>query len=124
MASSHFVFEVKGCKNVWLLLHKSKGDRSKVYQFGLDIGSRSLITKWEHDSKPRNMIVDKYNNTKVLDCARYVKFWIAWENQDIKAGLGDTLYSGVIMHYNDSGPETEFNYLALGAKNDSWKIRY
>ena len=58
-----------------------------------------------------------------LDCGNFIKFWISWENYNIKVGLGDVVNSETIMEWQDTGMEVDVNFVALSSYANSWTLR-
>ena len=123
LPTKEFVFEVKGCSDVWINLVHTKGYTSPKYAIGLGTNKNAQCRIDKGGPVSSNFFKATYSGP-TLNCNEYRKFWITWENHNIKVGRGRQPGTDVIMQWKDLGPVVDVNYVALASYKSPWTMIY
>ena len=92
-------FRLKACETCHIAMLMRPGDNTVGYQV-------SLGTDGNQRSKIRTVIGQNPEvdipTPDILDCSKYLDFWISWEAGNITVGNGSELYQNMFMFYDDS----------------------
>ena len=118
--------EIKGCGNAFFILTQSAkfGDKGGTYYVVLLGTSNNGKINGIKDScfTCKDLKATKYE--KLLDCNRFNKFWVTWDDRgNIKFGRGMDTSETPLLDYTGSSPFT-INYLNLLSSKYKvqWKI--
>ena len=118
--------DIKGCGNAFLILSKSikfSNKNGSYYLIALGTGTDRRINTFKEScvSCPE---AKAENHEKILDCERFNKFWVSWnDNGNIQFGRGRIVNQRVLMEYTGKAKFT-LNYLFLLSSKYKiqWKI--
>ena len=92
-------FRLKACAACHIAMLMRPGDNTVGYQV-------TLGTDGNQRSKIRTVIGQEpevdIETPDILDCSKYLDFWISWESGNITVGNGSELYQNMFMFYDDS----------------------
>ena len=95
-----------------------------MYYIGLGRGSDTYGTINKNSLQNWKITTKAGYKAPTLNCNKFVKFWITWENNHIKVGLGNRPDSMILMEWQDPGPVVDVNYVSLSSFEDPWTIIY
>jgi Farnesoic acid 0-methyl transferase len=117
-----FVFSVKACRSVHVILTRSPGVVD-TFAYEVVIGASDNTVSAIRKLPPDEM-VREYDTKDILSCETETIFWMTWSDGVIRVGGGNSIGSGELFNMNDDNPYS-INALSLASRDSqqaSWQF--
>ncbi|XP_062576006.1 uncharacterized protein LOC134237872 [Saccostrea cucullata] len=107
---SNLIMDIKGCKDAHFGLSKTEMSAMKrMATYEIVIGGSN--NTWTYVRKSGD---HKRGGSGVVDCDKFLPFWVTWDNDVIRFGRGHILYENEILSWSDPDSSLDIKFLGLG----------
>ena len=101
LINNNIIFEVKGCSSA--VLELSSGNLHQTPYFGISLGDNQDTAQRIYKVSQSGSEETRYF-LSVLDCNRFIPFWIQVDTYYIRVGHGNIIGNGIFMSWTEDCP--------------------